>query len=125
MRFIIEERAQTQEKPKPAEQDELISKKDTLARVKLLKEEFESQGLVFRANVVACAMEIIAGTPPAPLVGLKTATAPLLCELEPWFPDALTGRDVYRCGQCFQQVKKTDIYCRHCGRRLIRGKEAG
>jgi len=39
--------------------------------------------------------------------------------VEPWYPGALTGRDVWRCGFCTTQVDRKDKYCRFCGRKLV------
>lgn len=38
--------------------------------------------------------------------------------VEPWYPGALTGRIVARCGFCKTQVERKDKFCRFCGRKL-------
>ena len=39
--------------------------------------------------------------------------------VEPWYPGALTGRAVTRCGFCTTQIERKDKFCRFCGRKLI------
>ena len=45
-------------------------------------------------------------------------TAKITEAVEPWYPGALTGRAVTRCGYCQTQVDRKDKFCRFCGRKL-------
>ena len=39
--------------------------------------------------------------------------------VEPWYPGALTGRDVYRCGHCAEKIGKHDSFCWACGWKMV------
>ncbi|MBO4794312.1 MAG: hypothetical protein J5556_07095 [Deltaproteobacteria bacterium] len=104
---------------------DLISKEEAVTMLEGLKKEYDREQLVMRAGVVGKVIRLLTEMKPLALVNCRTENAQVETQVEPWFEGGATGRDVKRCGACAQRLDSMDIYCRHCGRRLIRMEGKG
>ncbi len=99
--------------------DLYIPKDEALRQLTLLRDGYELENKRAAASAVTNCLDVI-GEMGGKQISTEPEEAPMTVAAEPWWKDALTGRDVYRCGRCTRQVDKKDRYCRFCGRKLIK-----
>ena len=95
-----------------------VSRTDAIARMQELKDCFELEKRHASAAAVQGCMNILEKMVPR-TVSFEADKAKRTVAVEPWYPGAATGRDVWRCGFCTTQVTRRDKYCSFCGRRLV------
>lgn len=95
-----------------------VSKADAIERMEQIKAGFELEKKYAAAKAVQGCINA--------LEEMKTRSVAFVPEkakrtvaVEPWYPGALTGRDVWRCGFCATQVTRTQRHCDFCGRKLV------
>ena len=95
-----------------------VSTSAALERMEEIKAGFELEHKFSAASAVQGCMNALEKLVPR-TVSFEPEKAKRTVAVEPWYPGALTGRDVWRCGFCATQVTRTQRHCDFCGRKLV------
>ena len=96
-----------------------VDKTEALGKMEGLKSGFLRKYKRGAADAVQGCIGILESLPAHEPFSYVPKEAKITEAVEPWYPGALTGRAVTRCGFCQTQVERKDKFCRFCGRKLI------
>ena len=97
---------------------ELINKDTAFMALKIAEDDAKRAKAYATCGGIRKCQEIIQGLTGTQYEGVKSPKAVRVVQVEPWFKDGLTGRDVWRCSVCAQKISPKDKYCVNCGRKL-------
>ena len=97
-----------------------INRENALERLRAIREVYLEERRNAVAGAVRECIETLEGMPKAePEIKIVTPEARRTVSVEPFFDGGQIGRDVYRCGHCRAKVDRHDLFCHHCGRKLV------
>lgn len=95
-----------------------VDRTEALGQMETLRSGLSRENKRVAAGAVQECVDILVSLPVYDTFSYAPKEAQITEAVEPWYPGALTGRAVARCGFCQTQVDRKDKYCRFCGRKL-------
>ena len=95
-----------------------VNRMEALGKMETLRSGLSRENKWVAAGAVQECVGILKSLPVYDTFSYAPKEAQITVAVEPWYPGALTGRIVARCGFCQTQVERKDKFCRFCGRKL-------
>ncbi len=96
----------------------LVSKKDVLSSLALIRDEYIAANKRVAANAAQECMQVVEKANTKTISFQPEESNRIVC-MEPFFKGGVIGRDVYRCGKRQGRIDKHDAFCKSCGRKLV------